>query len=53
MSAEQGWITEPQPTKEWFRSIYSRQADQMARRTEQRNPPPSGGGEVNLARRRQ
>lgn len=28
MSAAKGWIGEPQPVKEWYQSIYSRQGDQ-------------------------
>jgi hypothetical protein len=32
MSAERGWIGEPQPTREWHASHYSRIADKIASR---------------------
>jgi hypothetical protein len=31
MSAERGWIGEPQPTREWHRSRYSYEADKRCR----------------------
>lgn len=36
MSAERGWIGDPQPPKEWHDSRYSRQADRL-RRIAERN----------------
>jgi hypothetical protein len=36
MSAERGWIGDPQPPKEWHDSHYSRQADRL-RRIAERN----------------
>jgi hypothetical protein len=30
MSAERGWIGEPQPARQWHDSHYSRQADRIA-----------------------
>jgi hypothetical protein len=49
MSAERGWIGDPQPSVEWRDSHYSRQADRINTR-----PDPlqgEGGHEAELARR--
>jgi hypothetical protein len=32
MSAERGWIAEPQPARQWHDSHYSREADRIAAR---------------------
>jgi hypothetical protein len=32
VSAERGWIAEPQPAREWHDSHYSREADRIAAR---------------------
>jgi hypothetical protein len=32
MSAERGWIGEPQPARQWHDSHYSREADRIAAR---------------------
>jgi hypothetical protein len=36
MSAERGWIGDPQPSVEWRDSHYSREADRIAARDERR-----------------
>jgi hypothetical protein len=38
MSAERGWIGEPQPARKWHESHYSRMADRIAARDRGEGP---------------
>jgi hypothetical protein len=51
MSAERGWIVEPQPARQWHDSHYSREADRIAaRESRSANRTPFGRAKSRVAR---